>query len=1120
MNDEPAARGTSTAVPASALKSATDPDAAPDLATEAPGPSPHDKPRDAHDIDLDRYGAFLFDLDGVLTPTAEVHERAWSQLFAEYFTGKPVMPYSDEDYFAWIDGKPRYDGVAAILASREIELPWGSPDDAPDQETVCGLGNRKNLVFNRVLEDEGVVAYPGSVALLDEMVRLGIKVAVVSSSKNAPAVLAAAGLADRFSVVIDGAVAAELGLAGKPHPDTYEYAAKLLGVPIDLAVVVEDALSGVASGHAGGFGLVLGVDRGAGEAALLAAGADVVVSDLGELVADHIPVEDSPSLLGELGNEWNHMDRNRFPADPWALREEVYSSEDLGLTETLFAVGNGYLGMRGNLDEGRFSYAHGTFINGFHETWPIRHAEDAFGFARVGQTIVNVPDAKLIRLYVDDEPLLLDEADLEQYSRELRFDDGTLVRDLIWRTPAGKRIHVKSTRMVSFVERHLSVLTYEVTPLDADAPIVVSSQILNRQDGQDEFTARRKTGLDPRKAESFTERVLQPQTQWCDDSRAVLTYRTTNSGMTLAVATDHVMETENFFETRSQVEPDRAKQVYRVAAKAGQTIRLTKTVAYHTSRVVPPEELVDRCRRTLDRALAEGTEKELSRQRAWLDDFWSRSDVVVGGNDAIQQAVRWTLLNLAQSAARAENNGISAKGVSGSGYGGHYFWDTEIYVLPFLTYTNPQWARNALRFRYTMLDAARDRARELTQRGALFPWRTINGEEASAYYAAGTAQYHIDADIAYAINQYVCASGDVEFLAREAVDIYVETARMWADLGFWRADGDDHFHIHGVTGPDEYTTVVNDNLFTNAMARFNLRLAVQTVNWLRDERPTDYAHMVGRLGLQDVEVAEWARAADMMAIPFEEHLGIHPQDSHFLEREIWDLANTPASMRPLLLHYHPLVIYRFQVLKQADVVLALVLHGNEFTRAQKLADFEYYDPITTGDSTLSAVAQSIIAAEVGYQDLALEYFVSSLFVDLADLHHNTADGLHVASAGGVWNALVQGFGGMRDHGGRLEFDPRLPVGWDSLSFKMTVGQTRVRATIEASRIGFEIEEGESLTVSVRGSEVVVALGAPVDIILADQGPILDGAPSMRALRGNRRADGTLITSAVPHLADE
>ncbi len=818
------------------------------------------------------------------------------------------------------------------------------------------------------------------------------------------------------------------------------------------------------------------------------------------------------------------LDRNRFPVDEWALVESTPSSDDMGTTETLFAVGNGYVGMRGNMDEGRAGHEHGTFINGLHETWPIRHAEEAFGFARVGQTIVNVPDAKIIRLYVDDEPFVLPEADLLHFSRRLDFREGALTRSVQWRTPAGKLVQVDSRRMISFVDRHLGVIVYDVTVLDADASVAISSQLFNRQDGIDEFDQppaefeggrSPKVSFDPRKAEAFTERVLQPKLKRVIGSRYTLGYRCTNSGMTVVAGIDHTIDTENEWEEHSSLDDDLAKHGYRVKAKAGQRIRIVKTISYHSSRGVPTRELADRTDHTLDRAAAEGFEFAAQQQRDWLDEYWNRTDVEVHGQPIVQQAVRWNLFQLAQATARADGQGVAAKGVSGTGYGGHYFWDTEIYVLPVLTYTSPIAARNALRFRYSILENARVRASELNQLGALFPWRTISGEESSAYYAAGTAQYHIDADIAFALTQYVAATGDTDFLTRGAIDILVETARMWADLGFWRSNGGATFHIYGVTGPDEYTTVVNDNLYTNVMARANLRSAARAVTALRQRDPASFELMVARLSLEQAEVAEWTAAAAAMFIPFDSALGIHPQDAQFLEKELWDLSKTSADERPLLLHYHPLVIYRFQVIKQADVVLALFLQGDKFTDTQKRSDFDYYDPITTGDSTLSAVVQSIMAAEVGYGDLAVKYFMDGLFVDLANLHGNSADGVHVASTGGMWSALVFGFSGLRDHDGHFTVDPRLPEGWDGISYRVMVGGTRVRVDVTQTKITFTVEEGASVPFTVRGVDIVVTAGAPITVGLDHHGPRISGAPTTSDVEGARRADGSIITASVP-----
>lgn len=825
------------------------------------------------------------------------------------------------------------------------------------------------------------------------------------------------------------------------------------------------------------------------------------------------------------------MDRGRFPVDPWRLVETSYHPDDMGVTETLFAVANGYLGMRGNPEEGRPAYAHGTFVNGFHETWPIRHAEAAFGFARTGQTIVNVPDTKVMKIYVDDEPLTFGTADLEFYERSLDFRDGLLRRNLVWRTPSGKRVRIHATRMVSMTQRHLAFHTLEITMLTGHAPVVISSQIINRQDGRDEYQDPVRPDpsgmVDPRKAAAFQGRVLVPRLHYARDDRMLLGYQCATSGMTLAVAADHELTTDDEHEVVVRGDEDLAKTVFRVDATEGSTITLCKTVAYHTSRGVPVRELSDRCDRTLDRAKRHGLRHYLEDQRAWFTRFWEAADVEIGVQDgaaphdlqAVQQAVRFNLFSLAQASGRTDGLGIPAKGVTGSGYEGHYFWDTEVYVIPFLTYTLPEVARNALHFRSVLLPAARSRAREMAQSGAMYPWRTINGEEASAYYAAGSAQVHIDADVAYALTKYVAATGDRGFLVREGIDMLVETARMWADLGFWRSNGEPSFHIHGVTGPDEYTTVVNNNLFTNVMARFNLEQAVAAVEWVRDADPVEFDRIRARLDLTGEEVDEWRRCAEGMSIPFDDGLGIHPQDDFFLDREVWDLSQTPAELRPLLLHYHPLVIYRFQVLKQADVVLALFLQGDRFTPEQKRADFEYYDPITTGDSTLSACVQSVIAAEVGHHETALRYFHEALYVDLRNLHGNTVDGMHVASCGGVWSALVSGFGGMRDHGGALSFDPRLPVEWPSLRYRLAWQGSRLVVEVTRDRLRITLEEpagpDATVTLTVRGTAYDVAAGSPLDVALADQGPRMSGVIDDHPITGGVRADGSTITAGVP-----
>jgi len=771
---------------------------------------------------------------------------------------------------------------------------------------------------------------------------------------------------------------------------------------------------------------------------------------------------------------------HRFPLNPWRLVEREFCADDLGVSETLFAVANGYLGLRANPEEGRPAHSHGTFLNGFHETWSIRHAEEAFGFAKTGQTIINVPDAKLIKLFVDDEPLLLSTADLENYERVLDFRSGLLTRDLVWHTPSGKRVRISCSRMVSLVHRHLAVLTFEVTMLDEAAPVVISSQLLNRQDGEEEYhesDVSLGAGTDPRKSRRFDHRVLQPRLHEDRDGDIILGYRCATSGMTLACAYHHVVETSLPYRVETSLAPDLAKSVFTVRAEPGRPFRLTKLVAYHSSRGVPPQELADRCVRTLARAREDGVESLFAEQRGWLDRFWERSDVEVRGDEPVQQAIRWNLFQLAQACARTHEQGVAAKAVTGAGYEGHYFWDTEIYIIPFLAYTTPELARRLLRMRWHMLPTARKRAGDLDQKGALYPWRTINGEEASAYYAAGTAQYHINAAVAFALKRYLDASGDIEFLAGEGAEILVETARMWEDLGFYAVNGDRVFHIHGVTGPDEYTTVVNDNLYTNVMARFNMRYAARVVELLALWNEDAYQALLRRLDLDPAEVDAWTEASNAMYLPYDEELGVHPQDESFLDREVWDFASTPPENYPLLLHYHPLVIYRFQVLKQADVVLAMFLRSDQFTLEQKRRNFDYYDPITTGDSSLSACVQAVGAAEIGYEALALEYFRDALFVDLADTHGNTSDGVHIASAGGVWGTIVFGFAGMHDSGTSLRFSPRLPSDWDGLSFRVQRHGSRMIVELDATGCTVTVLDGNAVPLSVDGVLVEVPAGS-------------------------------------------
>ncbi len=774
--------------------------------------------------------------------------------------------------------------------------------------------------------------------------------------------------------------------------------------------------------------------------------------------------------------------KDLFPVDPWAIETTQFTGEYVQQAETVFALANGYLGLRGSHEEDHPIGEAGTYLNGFYELRPIIYGETAYGFPQVGQTMLNCPDGKIVKLYVDDEPFDVEKAEMETYSRRLDMRRGVLIRDVVWSMPGGKRIHIRSTRFVSFANRHLAAMLFEVTPLGNAANITVWSRLVNRQ-------ALPQASSDPRLGHGVETGAIEPVGRWSDDNRSVFSFKTRRSGLALGCGMDHTIETDSPYTVDSQAGEDFASVEFKIQARADEPVRITKFLAYHYSDVRPPEEMLAQSAWTLDMAMEIGFADLLSAHEQAVADFWERADIVIGGSPESQQIVRWNLFQLMQASACVDGCGIGARGLTGQAYEGHYFWDTEIYVMAFLIYSIPRVARGILKHRYDMLDRARGRARELGHRGALFPWRTINGDEASAYYAASTAQYHINADIMYAMRRYVDVTGDTEFLQQYGAEMLVETARLWVDLGFYSDRRDGQFCIDGVTGPDEYTAIVNNNFFTNLMAQENLRYAAETVIALEEQYPKTYAALIRKTGLTKDEPEQWRAAADAMYLPYDDTRGIHPQDDSFLQKEVWDFENTPADKYPLLLHYHPLNLYRHQVIKQADMLLALFLLGHRFDLGEKKRNFDYYDPLTTHDSSLSVCVQSAIANEIGYADKALEYFDFAVNMDLSDVGGNVHHGAHIASIGGSWMALVQGFGGLRDSNGEIRFRPRPPKAWSFLQFRLQIGDAMLQVRTDPTETRYVLASGDSVrfyhedvetTLTTADPEVVFPAAAPVE----------------------------------------
>jgi len=764
-----------------------------------------------------------------------------------------------------------------------------------------------------------------------------------------------------------------------------------------------------------------------------------------------------------------------FPEDPWVLENvqlDGGAEEFVGQAETMFALSNGYLGLRGTFYEGAPVAQAGVFLNGFYEYRPISYGEHAYGFPRRGQSMLNCPDGTIIRLFVDDEPFISTEAEVLSFRRALHLREGVETREITWRTQAGPRLELKTARFVSLSHRHLAAIRYELRALDSDTNVSISSEILHQQPLPADTS-------DPRLAVGSVGRVLEPAGSYCDRNRAVLSYVTLSSDLALACGMEHVLESSFPIASTATCEDNAASVVFTARLPPHQPLRLTKYLGYHYAKREAADQIRSQVGWTLDRAEQNGFEKLLARQRDDMSDFWSRADVEITSTDPrMQQVIRWNLFQLLQASSRSEGHGIGARGLTGQTYEGHYFWDTEIYVLPFLTYQEPQIARNLLKFRYDGLEQARARARELGHRGATFPWRTINGEEASAYYAAGTAQYHINADIAYAIRKYVEATGDFGFLQEYGAEILIETARFWWDIGFFSARRQGQFCINGVTGPDEYTAIVNNNYFTNLMARENLRYAAETVRWLRLEHADLLADLSCRTDLKGDEVSCWEEAADRMYLPYDEQVGVHPQDDSFLDKEVWDFAGTPEDKYPLLLHYHPLNLYRAQVIKQADILLAMFLLGDQFTLKEKKRNFDYYDPLTTHDSSLSVCIQSIIANEIGYREKAWDYFRFAAVMDLSDVGGNMKHGAHIASIGGTWLALIYGFAGMRDQRGRISFTPQLPTQWDAMRFSLMIRGSHLQVGITHEETTYLLKGGSSIEFHHLDEEVRLTSDSP------------------------------------------
>jgi alpha,alpha-trehalose phosphorylase len=755
------------------------------------------------------------------------------------------------------------------------------------------------------------------------------------------------------------------------------------------------------------------------------------------------------------------IQQSDFAVEPWCLRERSLNLNILAQSESVFALSNGHIGWRGNLDEGDPHGLSGSYLNGVHELRLLPYAEGAYGYPESDQVVVNVTNGKLIRLLVDDEPFDTRYGELTSHERLLDFRSGVLHREVQWISPSHRRVKVTSTRIVSLVQRSVAAVKYVVEAIDTPLRIVVQSELAANE-------ALPELSEDPRAA-TLLSTPWQPLSNSSGDSRVELIHRTELSKLIVASAMDHVIDGPPTTTTVTESYPDLGRVTMTVNLEPGERLSFVKFVTYGWSAVRTQEALRDQVDAALSTAMVTGWDGLVKEQSSFLDDFWRRADVEVEGDDEIQQAVRFCLFHVVQASARAEERAIAAKGLTGNGYDGHNFWDTETFVLPVLTYTMPHAVCDALTWRHSTLPLALERALELGLKGAAFPWRTIAGSECSGYWPASTAAFHINADIADATIRYLHATNDEKFERDIAVHLLLHTARLWRSLGHFDRRG--RFCIDGVTGPDEYSAIADNNIYTNLMAQRNLQNAAEVCERHRDL--TDH-HL-----LSDAEIADWRHAADAMSIPWDEELGVHPQSERFTEHQVWDFAATSIDHYPLLLHFPYFDLYRKQVVKQPDLVLAMYLRGDVFSNEQKAANFDYYERLTVRDSSLAASTQAVIAAEVGHLDLAYDYLGEAALVDLHDIEHNTRDGLHLASLAGTWTALVAGFVGMREHGQSLSFAPRLPKALTRIAVGLVIQGRHLHVETTSGVTRYWLTEGNPLELFHFGEPITVSQGDPI-----------------------------------------
>ena len=714
--------------------------------------------------------------------------------------------------------------------------------------------------------------------------------------------------------------------------------------------------------------------------------------------------------------------------------------KDLGIKESLFALGNGYLGIRSSPEEGKDGLKgsqRGSYINGIYERIPMHHAEMAYGFPTMIDKQPRICDTQTMEIFLDSIPLS-ENSLLLNYKESMELEKGLHKRSFFWEHPSGKLAKFKFTRLASFKRKELFVYHVEIDyPGKIEVRSYLDTDVKNSIDQED-----------PRIGKV--------------DKLLVTTELTEEQGELLTLQQTPI--TKQFISCRVLHRTDQDSLFLKEEERIGHRFiskdhfQLEKLALFSDSRrEEEPKKHLERLASSLQKISFEEIKRE---QEEYLKQFWEEAKIEIEGDPESELLVNRQLFSLLQSTGRDSLSNISAKGLSGEGYEGHYFWDTEVYMLPLWQLLVPELARPLLHYRIATLEKAKKNAKIMGHdRGAYYAWRTISGTESSGYYPAGSAQVHLSGDIAFSMLEEYLLTKDKDFLFDGALEVILETARTWMELGNFEEDG---FHLHNVTGPDEYSAVVSDNYYTNRLAQVHLSSLTKLIEELKDD---DRLHsFLEEHAFTKEEQESMKKAAGNMVLPYDKALGIHAQDSLFLQKPEWP---EEKKLRPLLLHYHPLYIYRHQILKQADTILSYLLREEEDLEAMKRS-YDYYEKRTTHDSSLSACIYGMMAVRLGREEKAWEYFKQSLLMDQQNLQGNTHHGLHLANMAGSVLFVLKGFAGLRINPLRLR--PSLPSSWTSYAFNFHYQDRKIRVEI-GDQIRLNLLEGGELTLHIYDKEL-------------------------------------------------